>query len=62
MGGPSITSVLAGIFVVAIVALLALVLVRPNVSAALAIIEACLALFMVYVGFRIARDARSGKA
>lgn len=62
MGGPSLTSVLAGIFVVAIVALLALVLTKPDVSAALATIEGCLALFMVFVGFRIARDARSGKA
>lgn len=62
MGGPSSTSVLAGIFVVAIVALLALVLMAPNVSAVLSTIEACLALFMVYVGFKVARDARSGKA
>ncbi|HEY7792167.1 MAG TPA: hypothetical protein VIC33_16760 [Vicinamibacterales bacterium] len=62
MAGPSITSVVAGIFVVAIVALLALVLAAPGVSTALQVIEGCLALFMVYVGLRVARDARSGKA
>jgi hypothetical protein len=60
--GPSLTSVLTGIFVVAIIALLALVLEAPGTDAALIVIEAILALFVVYTGFRVARDSRQGKA
>lgn len=60
--GPSLTSVLTGIFVVAIIGLLALVLELPGTDPALIVIEAILALFVVYTGFRVARDSRSGKA
>lgn len=62
MSGPSLTSVVAAVFVVALVILLVLELPLAGIGTGLEAIEGVLALFVVVVGFRTANDVRRGRA